>query len=72
MTQFESLATEIGVPITIDHNGFYTGLIRALIVITNEIILGDDSYMLPWDEQRQMIIRKFRSTFPYTSTRAAR
>lgn len=67
MTQFEELAKELGVKITIDEKGFYTEYSKALANIVNEIILSDDEkiFNLEWNEQKEIIKRKFYKVFPY-------
>ena len=67
MTAFEIFAQEIGVVITTDNNGFYTGLCKALAVMTTEIILSDNDaiFELPWEVQKEMIADKFYKIFPY-------
>ena len=42
MTYFEEFATAIGVEITIDENGMYTGYCRALALMVNDVIFSDD------------------------------
>ena len=37
MTYFEEFATEIGVEITTDENGMYTGYCRALALMVNDV-----------------------------------
>ena len=66
-TLFEQMASEMGIEITVNENGFYTKKAEALAVIVNEVILSDDEtiFNLPWEEQKEMIKEKFYSVFPY-------
>ena len=66
-TLFEQMASEMGIEITVNENGFYTKKAEALAVIANEVILSDDEtiFNLPWEEQKEMIKEKFYSVFPY-------
>ena len=67
MTYFEEFAKELGVKITVDKNGFYTGKCKALASVTNEIILSDDEkvFNMSWEEQKKIITNRFYSIFPY-------
>ena len=67
MTQFEEFAKEMNVMITLDKNGLYTGLSKALAIMTNEVILSDNEtiFNLEWDRQKEIIKDKFYKVFPY-------
>lgn len=67
MTRFEELAKELNVVITVDENGFYTGLASALARITNDVILSEDEdlFEADWDEQKKIIKGNFLWRFPY-------
>ena len=60
-TEFEQLAYELNVPITLDKHGLYTGLARALAVICVDVIMEADDYNLVADEVK----RRFRAKFLY-------
>lgn len=67
MTMFEEFAKELGVAITVDEYGLYTGMIRGLSHMVNEVILSDDEEVrnLEWEEQKEIVKRNFYKTFPY-------
>ena len=67
MTEFESLCRELGIPITIDRDGGYTGHCKALALIANEIILSDNEAVLSlsWEEQKKIITENFFKVFAY-------
>lgn len=67
MTYFEEFANELGVKITTDENGFYTEYCKALAMMTNEIILSDNSNVrnMEWNKQKEIIKQKFFAVFPY-------
>ena len=63
MTYFEEFATEIGVDITTDKNGMYTGYCRALALMVNDVIFSDDD--ITFDDLKKMVSERFLRTFPY-------
>lgn len=67
MTQFEQFAQELGVEITYDRIGLYSGMSCALANMTNDIILSDDEavFNLSWEEQKELIKERFYRTFEY-------
>lgn len=67
MTMFEEFANELGVQITVDEYGLYTGMCRALSHMVNEVILceEDEIFKLDWEDQKEIIKKKFYKTFPY-------
>lgn len=67
MTRFEELAKELGVKITIDHNGLYTGMANGLANIVNGVILSDDDevFNLNWALQKVLIKDEFYRVYPY-------
>ena len=64
MTYFEELATEIGVEITTDNNGMYTGYCRALALMVNDVIFSDDEN-ITFDDLKKMVSERFFKTFQY-------
>lgn len=61
MTAFEEFASALGVPITVDEYGLYTGFARALAVICIELIM--QGYTEP--ELLARATEKFYQVFPY-------
>ena len=66
MTQFEQLAQELGVKITYDKHGLYSGMSKALATIAVGLILSDDRTIFVTPEQQNAEIkRRFLAKFPY-------
>ena len=66
MTQFEQLAQELGVKITYDTRGMYSGMSKALAIIAVDLILSDDRKIFTTPEQQNAEIkRRFLVKFPY-------
>lgn len=67
MTHFEEFAIEVLGKVETDSMGFYTKHTAALANLTNEIILSDDEeiFEMPWEEQKEIIMKNFFATFPY-------
>lgn len=63
MTYFEEFAKEIGVEITLDKNGMYTGNCEALALMVNDVIFSDDD--ITFDDLKKMVSERFFKTFPY-------
>lgn len=65
-TYFEQFAAELGVPITTDDYGLYTGHIRALANIYTDVIMNDPMTLgLEWEEIKPIVEAEFFSKFPY-------
>lgn len=65
-TYFEQFVTELGVPITTDEYGLYTGHARALALICAGIIMDDSGTReLEWEEVCEIAKEQFFSKFPY-------
>lgn len=61
MTEFESLAAELGVPITLDDCGFYSGMCRALAGICCDVIMNGE-HKKPIEAE---VKDRFYAKFPY-------
>lgn len=61
MTAFEALAHELGVEITVDEVGLYSGEARRLGTIAIDLILSDENNLFPtWEAQKAEIARRYR------------
>ncbi len=71
MTLFEELAQELGVEITTDRNGVYTGMCAALAAITSDVVLSEDErlFNMLWEDQKEVIAARFYIKFPYMKER---
>lgn len=66
MTTFEEFAEELGVQLTIDDHGLYTGMARVLANICTQVIMDDPTPDgCDWEELKPIILEKFYSKFPY-------
>lgn len=65
MTAFEEFALETIGKIETDSKGNYTGHTLALMREFNGVLLSDEFYPLPLDEQKEITKSKFYKSFPY-------
>lgn len=66
MTTFETFAKEIGVPLTTDEHGLYTGMARVLALICTQIIMDDPLVCgLEWEDIKPVVLIEFYKKFPY-------
>lgn len=67
MTPFEEFAEELGVKITTDEDGFYTGHCAVLARMVTEISFMEIDKGLPddWERTKKKVENEFFKFFPY-------
>lgn len=67
MTYFEEFAMRLGIPVTTDAQGRYTGRCKALFFVSNNVLfsLEEETSDVAFEA---MVKEQFTKTFPYMQT----